>query len=550
MQEVGGQRSSSPPDPMPKNVAGQPHPQVNVATLLLAFVLIGHVFVLLRTAWQCDDAFITFRTAANFLDGHGLVWNPGERVQSFTSPAWLIVSIVSMSLFGEPYFSIIAVSIALTLLSLLLLAHLSSSSNIWCIVSLAALSTSAAAVDYSTSGLENPALSLVLLVFVAGTLRDISPRSFWLYLIAALVALTRLDAVLIVLPTLCMVLWTHRQSPRQIALMGLGLTPLVAWEVFSLVYYGAVFPNTAYAKLNVEIPRLELMSQGLLYLLDTLKYDPISMVLIALGIVIGLVRRSAPQVLIAIGMLLYLTYLVSIGGDFMSGRFLSALCYLAVALFLSGTKTSHAPVSATRESRLQIAMALVVISYGIWFPMSRWRSGSDYGTDRGYQGSVRTTGIADERAYYYPQTGLMPVLLRIEQIKANGLPVPPYSGAVDGQRLAKTDLSHFLAGEVGFFGYFAGPSKYLIDSWALSDPFLARIPYEKTADWRIGHFTRSLPEGYLESRLYGENRLQDPELAELFDSVITVTRGELFSKERWREIWRYNTGYGDSERTE
>ena len=31
-----------------------------------------------------DDAFITFRYARNLVDGHGLVWNPGEAVEGYT----------------------------------------------------------------------------------------------------------------------------------------------------------------------------------------------------------------------------------------------------------------------------------------------------------------------------------------------------------------------------------------------------------------------------------------------------------------------------------
>src|SRR5437899_2242148 len=35
-----------------------------------------------------EDAFITYRYALNLALGHGLVYNPGERVMGFTSPAW------------------------------------------------------------------------------------------------------------------------------------------------------------------------------------------------------------------------------------------------------------------------------------------------------------------------------------------------------------------------------------------------------------------------------------------------------------------------------
>ena len=35
----------------------------------------------------------------------------------------------------------------------------------------------------------------------------------------------------------------------------LGFIPLIAWELFSLIYYGFLLPNTAYAKLNTGLPQ-------------------------------------------------------------------------------------------------------------------------------------------------------------------------------------------------------------------------------------------------------------------------------------------------------
>src|SRR5574338_175448 len=37
-----------------------------------------------------DDAMVSMRYAKNFADGHGLVWNPGERVEGYTNPLWTL----------------------------------------------------------------------------------------------------------------------------------------------------------------------------------------------------------------------------------------------------------------------------------------------------------------------------------------------------------------------------------------------------------------------------------------------------------------------------
>ncbi len=41
-----------------------------------------------------DDAYITYRYVANFLNGDGLVWNIGERIEGFTNFGWTIFLIL------------------------------------------------------------------------------------------------------------------------------------------------------------------------------------------------------------------------------------------------------------------------------------------------------------------------------------------------------------------------------------------------------------------------------------------------------------------------
>ena len=59
-------------------------------------VLCGAPWVVLL-AWHADlawfltdDAFISFRYARNLLDGHGLVFNPGEYVEGYSNFLWIL----------------------------------------------------------------------------------------------------------------------------------------------------------------------------------------------------------------------------------------------------------------------------------------------------------------------------------------------------------------------------------------------------------------------------------------------------------------------------
>jgi len=120
---------------------------------------------------------------------------------------------------------------------------------------------------------------------------------------------------------------------------------------------------------------------------------------------------------------------------------------------------------------------------------------------------------------------------------------------------------------VGLLGFHAGPAVHIIDPMGLTDPLLARQP--ALPDWRIGHFKRAIPEGYVPglehcldhlfpravvappTRDCGDwpgdtNRLTDPRLAQEYDLIRLVTQGPLFSLARVRAIVRLQTGFDPS----
>jgi arabinofuranosyltransferase len=143
------------------------HSRLNVpwvGRLFLAAFLIAYAAVLIRTAWMCDDAFITLRTVDNFVRGYGLVWNPGERVQAYTHPLWLFVLSAPYAITREPFYTTLALSMLLAIATALLLLWQSRGSVVRLALVGLLLIGSKAFVDYSTSGLENPLSYLLLTV--------------------------------------------------------------------------------------------------------------------------------------------------------------------------------------------------------------------------------------------------------------------------------------------------------------------------------------------------------------------------------------------------
>jgi arabinofuranosyltransferase len=97
----------------------------------------------------------------------------------------------------------------------------------------------------------------------------------------------------------------------------------------------------------------------------------------------------------------------------------------------------------------------------------------------------------------------------------------------------------FVHYTIGMIGYYTGPDRHIIDRFALGDPLLARLP--AVQPWRIGHFARELPEGYVESVERDTNVVADPEVRALYDLIREVTRGPIWSWRRWAAIWTLNT---------
>jgi arabinofuranosyltransferase len=213
---------------------------------------------------------------------------------------------------------------------------------------------------------------------------------------------------------------------------------------------------------------------------------------------------------VALGVAAYVVYVVIIGGDFVSGRFLTAPLLGAVVI-LSRWDCSPRAVFAT-------AAALVMV-----FVL---RAGSTTLMD-GH-------GIADERPYYSPYTGLTAALRRVR--------VEDHPWAAEGLAARRERLLVAIRGDIGLFGFYAGPDVHVVDVWGLADPLVARLPARRDMNWRVGHFTRAIPAGYPETLASGRNLIADRKLAALYDRLAMITRGPLFDVGRLAAIWKINTG--------
>jgi arabinofuranosyltransferase len=475
---------------------------------------------------------------------------------------------------GELFYTSIVLSVAVSLGALLLFAfRLAGSIHLACL-GVAVFTVSRAFTDYSTSGLENPLTHLLLGIFLWIFLAENEPGArdvFLLSLIAALMGTARMDALLIMAPALALTIFT-RFSRGTLLAGALGAVPLLAWELFSLFYYGFPFPNTAYAKLNTGLGTLELARRGIEYLQNSLLFDPLTLVATAAGISVPLVARRWRAAAIGTGIALYLLYVVLIGGDFMSGRFLTAPLFAALVL------CCRFPLGAAPAWVLVAAVAIacgLLPPYSPFFSAGRDEAGIDHP-------AIDANGIADERAvqkevasllrapggvdpWPHPGAAKYAADLRTAWEFDPWMPRMMALGVIDReeawppgalmQEAAAPLTPVAVRGNLGYLGFHAGPGLHILDFFALADPLLARLPALERdpllpliiprlapKGYRVGHFVRKVPPGYVETLMTGQNRIRDRDLAAYYDALSLVTRGPLLDRRRLAAIRDLNTG--------
>ncbi len=496
---------------------------------LRVLAVVVFMLVVVRRAWMCDDSFISMRVVDNFVGGYGLTFNADERVQGFTNPLWVFLVSLPHAIVRQPYWSCVGTSLVVALGGAVVLAYRVVRDPVVAALALVALAFTQAFADFSTSGLENPLSHLLLIAFLAIYLMpDWRIRyAQWAWLLAGLMFVNRLDSALMVIPALAH-LWTKLAWRRSLRFALIGLSPIIAWELFSLVYYGFLLPNTAFAKLNLDIPKGTMIGQGLIYLVDSLERDPLTGLLIAAGLTVGWLHRDWSRRFLALGVLLQLAYAVWVAGDFMAGRFLSLP--LAGAVCLLAASVPEQPEVRSSVVRVTAAVLGVVILVS---PHNPFR-------ENPRPEGVPESGVVNERDWYRDHTGVLANLRRAGYKKSGWYK--------EGRKMADAGTVAEQHCNAGLSGLGAGPSVHILDLANLTDALLAHVEYkywQHREYWRVAHYGRPVPPGYLESLRTGENRIRDPKLHEYYDKLRVVIRGPIFTAERFRLIWELNTGVYD-----
>jgi arabinofuranosyltransferase len=240
---------------------------------------------------------------------------------------------------------------------------------------------------------------------------------------------------------------------------------------------------------------------------------------------------------VAIGALAYMAYVTCVGGDFMSGRFLALPYFVTIWLIYASI-----PVLETKRALICVGFLIGLKGLSVSMAsdsMARCMSNIENPFPAWGQSFCVKSGIADERAFYSPT--------RIWFYPEDGF---------DSHRIVK-DRSYWLAtealkspektyifGAIGALGYYA-PRVRFLDFHALTDPLLARLPIKNVHEWRIGHFERDIPDGYIFALEHNRLDQMHPSLAAYYKPLRLIVTGDLLDPERLKAIVEFNLGRYD-----
>ncbi|MBI4519076.1 MAG: hypothetical protein HY699_25075 [Deltaproteobacteria bacterium] len=344
---------------VPTPSAARSSPRGGVRWLLRALLLgeiAAAVFLVARQApmtwqqrWVQDDAYVSFRYAHNLVRGHGLVYNPGARVEGYSNFLWTVLAALPLARgASDPLPFMHAAGFGCWLLSYLLLLLLGVRlfrQGVWIApLALAPLTYHWSFNLWFVSGMETPLVTLLTIAAVFFLSLEPTAHGFGPFavsLTAVALAMARPDGIVTAaaLALAGLVLWWRPLLHKNWVVYFWGpLLPIVTvyapYQLWRVWYYGSFFPNTYYAK----VAYLPFYARGWEYLqayLDTYQCAPFLAAVIAgaLAARAGAAQRFLIATLLATAFVFF--HVVRLGGDFMEWRFLmpvSGVLYPAAAV--------------------------------------------------------------------------------------------------------------------------------------------------------------------------------------------------------------------------
>jgi hypothetical protein len=316
-----------------------------------------------RYFWLDDDLMISMRYARNLAQGHGLVWNVGERVEGYTNFLWtLVMALVHVLPLSAAKTSLVVRAINagiagwVLLLAEKLLRRFVPEPGLALPALLLPLALCYDLLYWALHGFETTLLTAVFLLFLVRVLdeRAAKPRVST-YLLLGLLPLIRSDAHALFAAGAVLALGVG--SDRKAVLRGLGIAAVlpIAHLLFRYGYYGEWLPNTYALKVAGNgLGRRLAAGAGYLAYFGVFYW----MYLLVGGL--GAWRdRKHPRAWLLASLALPMAYTLYVGGDMYFGaRFLAPVVPVLMVLALAATRemsAGHRPAEIALTACLAVS---------------------------------------------------------------------------------------------------------------------------------------------------------------------------------------------------
>ncbi|MGE5693095.1 MAG: hypothetical protein ACM3YF_04875 [Candidatus Zixiibacteriota bacterium] len=393
-----------------------------------------------------DDAFISFRYIRNFLDGHGLVFNIGERVEGYTNFFWIML-LAFLAKLGLPlietarWTGVLAAVGSLGVCMYAARRFYPERGWLWISAAPFLLAANGALAYWSGSGLETV---LFTLLAAASAVAYFTRPAFSL-LFLALATLTRPEGGLLAfLFGIGGIVLKEKSWKETLIFWGTLILLLLPFAVFKYFYYGSLLPNPFYAKTGFSA---EYIQSGLEYSWLFLKhyggYGLLPLFPFLFWKKLSVFSRFS--LLVFLG---YTLYLIFIGGDVLKAhRF-----FVPIFFFLYLPLTDGLYQIIENLPWQNTALAVIVLLMGLY-------------------------------SYEYPHDNLDTTALYERGLVSKM--------GILGRLFAEHDYARsFATSTIGAFSYYVG-NRRVIDMLGLTEREIARHP-EKinglVSSWKEKHF--------------------------------------------------------------
>jgi len=365
--------------------------------VLLAIIIALFISNILDAKFIQDDAYTAFRYVKNFLDGKGLVFNEGERVEGYTSFLWILILSgsellnhnLNLNLDLESAAQLLSIIFSITLLiltyALSKMINRESENNsslgrfiheLQNLLPVFLLAFSTPLVYWGVSAMETTLFgSLILLSIIFYQNGDKSKPNISFIIVSVLNSLLRPEGLIFfILIISYKILYNYFDMKRQRGNTSISiifdkitrkeilfyLIPLTVYVISRLFYYGYPLPNTFYAKTEFTF---QFLQRGINYFFDFASSYLLYGFVLILPLVLFKNRNRFEKVTLLFWItILWMAIVILIGGDVLPiHRFYLPIMPLIMILFVKAIVEVTGQIFSRQKVILQFALICVFI---------------------------------------------------------------------------------------------------------------------------------------------------------------------------------------------